>query len=216
MVNEMMISRDFADVTLVTDDKQQIRAHRNILSAASPVFKNILQHNSNNTNPVINLSGIQHSEMEFLMVSKKLDIKDLSSSIEMNDQTASNEDNTDYEDNVAHKAEDTFQTFNEDGANVDSQIYTSTTGINAANRKVKREDGTKYDCNQCGKQFSDRSPLSRHIKSKHECVKYACNQCDYQATRKDSLKTHIQSIHECVKYSCKQCDSTAMSGISIF
>ena len=226
-LKDMMTSREFADVTLVTDDKQQIRAHRNILSAASPVFKNILQHNSNNTNPVINLSGIQHSEMEsimqliylgearfyeermseFLMVSKKLDIKDLSRSIEMNDQqTASNEDNTEYEDNVAHKAEDTFQTFNEDGANVDSQIYTSTTGINAANRKVKREDGTKYDCNQCGKQFSDRSPLSRHIKSKHECVKYACNQCDYQATRKDSLKTHIQSIHECVKYACNQCD----------
>ena len=45
----MMTSREFADVTLVTDDKQQIRAHRNILSAASPVFKNILQLNSNNT-----------------------------------------------------------------------------------------------------------------------------------------------------------------------
>ena len=42
-LNEMMLSSDFADVTLVTDDKQQIRAHRNILSAASPVFKNILQ-----------------------------------------------------------------------------------------------------------------------------------------------------------------------------
>ena len=226
-LKDMMTSREFADVTLVTDDKQQIRAHRNILSAASPVFKNILQLNSNNTNPVINLSGIQHSEMEsimqliylgearfyeermsqFLMVSKKLDIKDLSRSIEMNDQqTASNEDNTEYEDNVAHKAEDTFQTFNEDGANVDSQIYTSTTGINAANRKVKREDGTKYDCNQCGKQFSDRSPLSRHIKSKHEYVKYACNQCDYQATQQGHLTAHIESLHEGVKYACNQCD----------
>ena len=27
----MMFSSEFADVTLVTDDKQQIRAHRNIL-----------------------------------------------------------------------------------------------------------------------------------------------------------------------------------------
>ena len=50
---DMMTSSEFADVTLVTDDKQQIRAHQNILSACSPVFKSILQINRNNTNPVI-------------------------------------------------------------------------------------------------------------------------------------------------------------------
>ena len=63
----MMTSNDFADVTLVTDDKQHIRAHRNILSACSPVFQNILQVQSNNTNPVIYLRGIQYSEMESIM-----------------------------------------------------------------------------------------------------------------------------------------------------
>ena len=97
-LNEMLLSSEFADVTLVTDDKQQIRAHRNILSACSPAFKNILQLDCNNTNPVIYLRGIQHSEMksiiqfiylgearfyeermsEFLRVSKNLEIKDLS------------------------------------------------------------------------------------------------------------------------------------------
>ena len=102
-LNEMMLSSEFADVTLVTDDKQQIRAHRNILSACSPVFKNILELDSNNTNPVIYLRGIQHSEMEsiiqfiylgeakfykermseFLNVSKDLEIKNLSTGIEI-------------------------------------------------------------------------------------------------------------------------------------
>ena len=66
-LNEMMFSSEFADVTLVTDDKQQIRAHRNILGACSPVFKSILQIDSNNTNQVIFLMGIQHSEMESIM-----------------------------------------------------------------------------------------------------------------------------------------------------
>ena len=50
-LKEMLTSSDFADVTLVTDDKQQIRAHRNILSACSPVFKSILQIDSKNANP---------------------------------------------------------------------------------------------------------------------------------------------------------------------
>ena len=45
-LNDMMLSSEFADVTLVSDDKQQIRAHRNILSAASPVaqFSSFLPH----------------------------------------------------------------------------------------------------------------------------------------------------------------------------
>ena len=65
-LSEMMISSEFSDVTLVTDDKQQIKAHRNILSACSPHFKKILQLDSN-ANPVIYLRGIQHSEIESIM-----------------------------------------------------------------------------------------------------------------------------------------------------
>ena len=63
-MHEMMASDDFTDVTLVTDDKKTIKAHRNILSACSPVFKNILQFDCSNTNPIIYLRGIQYSEME--------------------------------------------------------------------------------------------------------------------------------------------------------
>ena len=66
-LKEMMTSSDFADVTLVTDDKQQIKAHRNILSACSPVFKNILTLDSGNNHPVIYLRGIQHLEMESII-----------------------------------------------------------------------------------------------------------------------------------------------------
>ena len=57
----MMLTGDFADVTLVTDDKKQIRAHLTILSACSAVFKNILQIDNSNVNPVIYLRGIKHS-----------------------------------------------------------------------------------------------------------------------------------------------------------
>ena len=109
-LTDMMTSSEFADVTLVTDDKQHIRAHRNILSAFSPVFKNILQMDFDKANSIIYLRGIQHSEMEsimqfiylgearfyeermseFLMVSKNLEIKELSTGIEMNNQTDSN------------------------------------------------------------------------------------------------------------------------------
>ena len=86
--------------------------------AVHPVFKSILQIDSNNSNPVIYLRGIQHSEMEsimqfiylgegrfyeermseILMVSKNIEIKDLSTGIEIKaDQTKSNEECSDIE-----------------------------------------------------------------------------------------------------------------------
>ena len=55
ILKEMISDDSFADVTLITDDRKQIKAHRNILSACSSVFKEILQINTNNNHPVIYL-----------------------------------------------------------------------------------------------------------------------------------------------------------------
>merc|ERR1711911_287914 len=90
------MNEDFADVTLVTEDKRHIKANVNILSACSPVFKDILKR-GNNSSPIMYLRGIQFSEMEsimqfiylgeatfyeermdeFLAVAKSLEIKEL-------------------------------------------------------------------------------------------------------------------------------------------
>ena len=97
-----------------SDDKKQIKAHRNILGATNSVFKEILQINTNNNHPVIYLRGIQHSEMEsilqfiylgeakfyeermneFLTVAKNLDIWELAKGIDDGDSAAVNEDDT--------------------------------------------------------------------------------------------------------------------------
>ena len=46
ILKEMSSDDSFADVTLVTDDKKQMKAHWNILSASNSVFKEILQINN--------------------------------------------------------------------------------------------------------------------------------------------------------------------------
>ena len=229
VLREMMTSSEFADVTLVTDDKQQIRAHRNILSACSPVFKSILQIDSKNANPVLYLRGIQYSEMEsimqfiylgearlyeermseFLTVSKNLAIKELSTGIAMNDQVESNGNNV--ADEYMDIAEAPPHTLHEEGVNVEPQAQTKPiTPNNAANRILRRTEivlgNVKFQCQDCEKTFSGRQGLWHHIKSKHEGVKYACNQCDYQATQQGHLTAHIESLHEGVKYACNQCD----------
>ena len=122
---EIMESDDFVDVTLISDDKKQSKAHRNILSACSPIFRDILQVSTKNNHPVIYLRGIQHSDMEsilqfiylgqtsidqdriddFLLTAKDLEIRELgdnvkisssdSTKIEKNEKQISNNDKID-------------------------------------------------------------------------------------------------------------------------
>ena len=66
MLHDMMKADDLTDVTLVSDDKQQFRAHKVVLSACSPVFKSIIDNLPQN-NSVIYLRGILHPEMESIL-----------------------------------------------------------------------------------------------------------------------------------------------------
>ena len=104
---EIMASDDFVDVTLVSDDKKQSKAHRNILSACSPIFRHILQVSPKNNHPVIYLRGIQHSDIEsilqfiylgetsidqdriddFLLTAKDLKIRELGDNVKVSDST---------------------------------------------------------------------------------------------------------------------------------
>ena len=207
-LKDMILFSDFADVTLVTDDKKQIRAHRNILSACSPVLKNILLSDCTNINPVIFLRGIKHSEMEsimqfmylgeariyhdrmseFLQVSKDLEIKELAT----HDQTSSNAESNGDQTNETITITDEEYVEYEDGTLTDAKPILRN---NAANKKVSKAEGSRYACNQCDQQFTTQASLTTHIQSIHEGVKYACNQCDQQFTDHGSLRKHIKRKH---------------------
>ena len=66
-LQEIMIMDDFMDITLVCDDRTEFRAHRNILSAFSPVIRQMLQLNSKSSHPVIFLRGVKKHEMESIL-----------------------------------------------------------------------------------------------------------------------------------------------------
>ena len=65
MMKEIM-SDEFADVTLVCEDKKQIKAHKNILSACSPVFKDIVKLEQS-AKSIIYLKDVHSSELESIM-----------------------------------------------------------------------------------------------------------------------------------------------------
>ena len=56
----------YADVTLVSDDQIQTQAHKIVLSASSPVLKNILINNSH-SHPILYLRGIKQTELQAIL-----------------------------------------------------------------------------------------------------------------------------------------------------
>merc|ERR1712183_265891 len=58
--------QSFADVTLVSDDQQEYKAHKVVLSACSPVLGNILLNNQH-SHPLIYLKGFKSTELQKLL-----------------------------------------------------------------------------------------------------------------------------------------------------
>ena len=56
----------YTDVTLVSDDQTQFKAHKIVLSACSPVFKKIIDSNPSQ-HPLIYLRGVQSYEVESIL-----------------------------------------------------------------------------------------------------------------------------------------------------
>ena len=215
MMKELMTNEDFADVTLVTEDKKQIKANISILRACSPVFKDILKKEKN-SNTLMYLRGIQYSDMEsimqfiylgeatfyeermdeFLSVAKSLEIKELcNADTPTNDEPEDEPSPSDKGPSTEKFVEHTYNHVTEQASQEKEESVACFT--------------RKYECEQCHKTFSSRSNLNNHKQSVHQGVKYACNQCDYQATKQNHLTVHIQSKHDGVRYACSQCDYQA-------
>merc|ERR1712106_867167 len=62
---ELREEKDFFDVTLACDDSQ-LQAHKVILSACSPFFRNILQRNPHQ-HPLLYMKGVKYSELQSVL-----------------------------------------------------------------------------------------------------------------------------------------------------
>ena len=65
-LSDVFTENSFSDVTLVSDDKLQFQAHKFVLSASSPLLKNILLDNTH-PHPLIYLRGVKHQELKSIL-----------------------------------------------------------------------------------------------------------------------------------------------------
>ena len=63
-------------------------------------------------------------------------------------------------------------------------------------KSVHEEIQIKVQCSQCGKLFSGKGSLSKHVQDFHEGRRYKCDFCEYHATRKSNLGIHFKKMHK--------------------
>ena len=65
-LSNILGENSLSDVTLVSDDQISFQAHKSVLSAWSPVIKNLLLNNPH-SHPLIYLRGVMHEELHSLL-----------------------------------------------------------------------------------------------------------------------------------------------------
>ena len=234
IIGEMMETKDFADVTLVCDDMKQIKAHRNILSACSPLLKNILKIDPQNHHPMLFLKGIMHSEMEsilqfiylgeaslceermneFILAVKNLEIRELCKNVALNDSEKITNESVQRlpevlaecgEENGSEPILEATHNGNEEVSINESTISNSSPTKPNISTELNDANSSTFNCTQCEKDFESESRLKYHKRSQHGGTKYECNQCQYQASHPVKLKYHVKSKHE-GGYACKLCE----------
>ena len=216
---ELYNEKHFTDVTLVSDDMIQVRAHKTILSSASSVFKQLLMMHESTTNQILFLKGINHEELETLLQFIYLgEAKVYESRVELfvsalND-LGIKELNLKTEKRFEEKSDNTENIFDEDHSIevFHKKVEESKTIKKTANNRSKdltlHQKNTPIQCSECNASFLTIGNLNKHYKSMHGGKKYPCRECGKTFTQKVTMTRHVESVHLGIRYPCKTCQKS--------
>ena len=230
-ISDMFTDNNYSDVTLVSDDKIPFQAHRYVLSAFSPVLKNILLSNPH-SHPLIYLSGVSHEELnsilqfiylgvasinyicldKFFQAAVDLQIKNVAENIKDGPKHNLDEDIADGNTNLdtPGNVELVFDKIAEHGQGMClykcdkcEATYKSKIALNTHNRR--KHIGIVYPCKYCQYKATTQNDRKVHQESIHEGLRFACDMCEYQASQQTHLRIHKKAVHLGVRYFCNQC-----------
>ena len=225
-IKNLWLKEAFTDVTLVSEDKKQIQAHKLVVSAFSPILKDLLIDNPH-PNPLLYMRGIKHdvllSVVQFMYfgqstipqenINELLDIlKDLQVH-EFNIQKnyfKGDESNVLSDDYEAKTKKESLK--HESNVQIDDyEAKTTNKSLKYEDDSLIMKEGEKhiFNCQECDSVFTSKKGLIYHTRAKHEGVIYTCNECDYKGSTKSCLRKHQRSRHEGNVYLCNLCSYQA-------
>ena len=220
---------DFADVTLACEDGELMEAHKVILSASSPFFRNILKKNKH-SHPLIYMRGVKSEVMLaildflyfgetnlfqddldlFLAIAEELHLKGLKGS--NNDEMVANE--------LPHQTNDMKERMKENPvqnqqASVLKKSYSSSKSnvkehFDTFTRTVAVPSNLSVDLQDLDAKVTSMMEKTPG-KNIHKQPLFRCTVCGKEAKNGD-MKKHIEANHlEGVSIPCNLCDHIARS-----
>ena len=228
-LHELREDTDFADVTLISDDKLKFSAHRVLLSSCSNLFKLILKGNTH-ANPLLYLGGINsinlgfildyiyHGEVNiyqeqldsFLESAQKLEIEGLLG--QAGDNQDSKEDLNEQQ-NVHHQNVDLVRSDGEilvipDATNTDHYEERSIVKIDNDN-KMRRQVTRAKDVAKFNVESLTSEEIKRKIGELYEKIDggWRCLVCDHtnSGQMSSNIRMHVEIHLDGLVYTCKLC-----------
>jgi len=208
---------DFSDVTLVSSDLQQVRAHKVVLSSCSPVLKELLKSNKH-SHPMIYLRGVMSTNLkyvldyiyrgevsiyqehlnDFLAIADDLKLKGLSN-VEGDSEEKpdfQNHDRNDYGFLKTQTSNTVMENYEHDLAPL-KDMGTSFSGDVTTGEETKEHENSDFETTI----ISMIEKVNDH---------WRCSVCgkDYTSKNKTSLKGHIEKYHTGgYTHTCNLCDN---------
>ena len=212
----------FFDVTLVSEDQTQIKAHKLVLSACSDFFRAILTENTH-SHPMLYIDGITAGQMhqvmdyiyqgevnvfqedldKFLSIAQKLKLEGL---------LGSPEDDPPETENLP-KMEEIYTNFkdmkrspiliNEIDCSLNETKNTSTSFSDAYTLKTTTDTINVQSNDEVNSKFEEMVVKEGGM--------YRCNHCNRAMTHRGSMKRHVETHLSGLAYDCHNCGKTFRS-----
>ena len=221
---KLRTSDHFFDVTLVSDDQQQVSAHKVVLSSSSEYFKKILTSNKH-SHPMLCLTGINSNDLKnildfiyngelqiyqdhldnFLDIAQRFQLEGLIQGKEENKDAETEQFDTksdpedDYKVMVSDFESNTVKAPKE---KIISKFLISTNHQNieeidqTIEKMMEKVDGV-WKCMTCGRTDKAKGHMKEHIEIHIDGLSFPCQFCDKTYRSRLSLRTHV--IKRCGK-----------------
>jgi len=219
---ELRGAGELFDVTLACED-QTVEAHKVIISACSPFFRQVLTKTKQN-HPFIYLKGVLHKDllamMDFIYTGEtQVPAEDVNRFIDAaqelkinglaDDGMDSVMGNLSYDEEMKteQSEEEMMDLINEVGCEASLLGYSSAPEeessiselkleISKKAEKFEDESGsTLWKCKDCGKVCKRKDKLDSHIETHLAGFSHPCSLCDKEFKTRDYLRNHIYIMH---------------------
>ena len=219
-LNDLLTDTDLADVTLISDDKEEFYAHRIVLSSCSNMFKFIFKRNKS-SNPLLFLGGVNSINLgyildyiyqgevsilqdqldSFLESAQKLEIEGLL------DNNQGKEANFDQEQSLKQEPEESLETEkNHHQPSEEKSLTTISKDTTSPTRKLPKDTGVR----RVGLLTKLTEESNKKMKQLYEKTEngWRCLACKFttKGPKSSNIRMHAETHMEGLVFTCHLCN----------